>query len=120
VSRKVRYPEKFFVPDKLNVMEKPDIVDAQWPGKYPEVDPYGPHKFDAHEYIARSYLDLMPKVTQTLDAITEHLEHGIREGKPFVRPQERPDVEGGAYEQLTSTIRLLDERLSTLERQARR
>lgn len=78
-------------------------------------DPIGPVKYDAFEHILRSYLDLLPRVTQTLDAVVDHLERGLPEGKPFVRAQERPDVGADAIGQMAATVRLLDERISKLE-----
>lgn len=89
--------------------------------KVPEIrDPSGPIKYDVFDQILRSYLDLLPRVTQTLDAVVDHLEHGAPEGKPFVRPDQRPEVGVEAINDLVATVSLLSERVSKLEGRRRK
>ncbi len=89
--------------------------------KVPELpDPIGPRKYDVPDRILRSYLDLLPRVTQTLDAVVDHLEHGAPEGKPFVRPDQRPEVGVEAINDLVATVSLLSERVSKLEGRRRK
>lgn len=54
-------------------------------------------------------------MAQRIDAIEEHLEKGLAEGKPFIRPQERPDVGASAIQELTEGVRKLSDRLGKLE-----
>lgn len=92
-----------------------DQVDSiQW-RKHPDVilDPLGPVKYDAYEGILRSYLEALPQVAQRIDAIETHLESA--EGKPFIRPAQRPEVGAGVVGGLAETVRLLDQRLAKLE-----
>lgn len=97
---------------------KLDIDAIRWAKilKGPEIpDRFGPIKYDAYEGIWRSYLDLMPVVAQRIDAIEEYLVTGLPGGKPFIRPEERPDVAAGALTEVAETMRLLEQRVAKLE-----
>lgn len=78
-------------------------------------DRIGPVKYDIADQLLRSYLDLLPVVAQRIDTIEQHLESGLAEGKPFIRPQERPDVGSAAIQELTEGVRKLSDRLGKIE-----
>lgn len=99
--------------DGKQLKDQVDHLNVKLSPEFP--DPVGPVKLDVLEHLLRSYLDVLPRVTRTLDAVVDHLEEGIAEGKPFVRPESRPDVGSGALSEMTSTLRLLEERISKLE-----
>ncbi len=79
-------------------------------------DPIGPVKYDVADRLLQSYLELLPAVAQRIDAIEEHLEKGVPEGKPFVRPTERPDVGGQAFGDMAKAVSLLGDRLAKIEK----
>ena len=85
------------------------LVPLPWP------DPIGPIKYDAYEGLLRSYAEMMPRVAQQIDSIQMFLEKDFAQGKPYVRPEERPDVGADALTEVVKSVRLLEERLSKLE-----
>ncbi len=82
----------------------------------PWPDPIGPVKLDAIDWIVRSYINTLPAIARHIEAIEVHLEQGLSEGKPFIRPQERPSVGGEAFQELTDSIMRLNERLDSIEK----
>jgi ubiquinone biosynthesis protein UbiJ len=95
------------------------IADATFVKAFEIPDRFGPIKYDIPDQIWRTYLELLPAVAQRIDAIEQHLEKGIAEGRSFVRPQERPDVGGGAVNDLSEQVRQLNQRLEKIEARAK-
>lgn len=79
------------------------------------LDKYGPVKYDAFEQLLTTYLTVLPEVAERIDAIEQHLEKGIQEGRSFIRSEERPDVGAGAYENLPQALELINKRLDQIE-----
>lgn len=93
-----------------------DLIRYEKVTKYPDLrDPFGPIKYDVYEAILESYAQVLPQVAQRIEAIEEHLEKGVAEGRSFVRSAERPDVGGEAFEGLNETMKLMGERLDRIE-----
>jgi hypothetical protein len=103
--------------DGKNLKDQVDRLNITWRPGWD--DPIGPVKLDYLEHLLRSYLEVIPRVAHTLDAVVDHLEKGLPEGKPFIRSELRPDVGADGLNDLSGTLRLLDERLSKLEGAAR-
>lgn len=89
-----------------------DIIDDI---RWPILDPKDPIKYDAMEWIIESYMETLPDFEKRLVAIEEHLEKGLPEGKPFIRPEERPAVGDEMLQQLSDSVLRLNERLESIE-----
>jgi len=94
------------------------IADVTFVKGFEIPDRFGPVKYDIPE-IWRTYIELLPAVAQRIDAIEQHLEKGVAEGRSFVRPQERPDVGGVAVHDLSEQLRQLNQRLEKIEARAK-
>jgi hypothetical protein len=95
------------------------IADATFVKAFEIPDRFGPVKYDIPDQLWRTYLELIPAVAQRIDTIEQHLEKGIGAGKSFIRTQERPDVGGGAVNDLSEQVRLLNQRLDKIEARAK-
>jgi hypothetical protein len=91
-------------------------IDWPIPTPKPLPDPIGPIKYDLQDWLVRSYLETIPAVMQRVQAMEQHLEKDLPEGKPFIRAQERPPVGDEVVQQLSDGIRRLNERLDALEK----
>lgn len=97
-----------------NIVDTLKYLPRPLPVPFP--DPIGPVKYDAIDWIVRSYLETLPAINQRIEKIEEHLEQGLPEGKPFIRPQERPSVGDESLQQLADSIVRLNERLDSIEK----
>jgi hypothetical protein len=95
------------------------IADTTFVKAFEIPDRFGPVKYDIPDQIWRTYLELLPAVAQRIEAIEQHLEKGVAEGRSFVRPQERPDVGGGAVNDLLEHVRHLTQRLDKIDAQTK-
>ena len=87
-----------------------DITDVILKARDIITDPLGPVKYDMLEPLLRS----VQGVAHRLEAVEVHLEKGA--GKAFVRAAERPDVGSEAVRQVLDSVKLLEQRLGTLEK----
>ena len=81
--------------------------------QYLPVDWRGPVKLEPPDSILRSTLELAAHV----EAIEHYLEKGLATGQSFVRQDQRPSVGAEVLNQALEPIRLLDQRVTALERQ---